>query len=491
MTKRTLWVAGIGIALGGGIAPGGEAQEPGRIRWEDHAVELGGKTVEGAQLGRLVVPEKREEPNRRTVELAFVRLPGRVAGGTPTIYLDGGPGGSGIGVLEIPGWARLLDGLRNAGDVVLLSQRGTGLSRPRLVCGPAGEIPAEAFASREAVLTALGSSIDRCVDQWRDRVDLGAFNTRESARDVDAVRRALGAERMNLLGFSYGTHLALAVLRQHGAAVARAVLAGTEGPGDTYKLPSTLDTQLRTLSTLVSRDSSTADDFPDLYAALDTLLSELDREPRLVELADGSRVTLSGDGLRYLLRLDLGDTNDLPLLPALLQDARSEQAPLLGGLANRRFSGVQRGVQLMGLAMNCASGASAARMQRIRREWSETLLGEMSETLYPDVCDRIPVSPLDEAFRSPVRSEVPTLFVSGTLDANTPPHQAEQVRWGFPNSAHLIVENAGHESTLTVPAVQDAIVRFLTTGEAESGFLRLPPLDFLDRREALERLRRR
>lgn len=491
MRKRALWVAGMAIAMGGGTASGGEAQAPGAIRWEAHAVELAGRPVEGAQLGRLEVPESRESPTGRTVELAFVRLPGRVAGGTPTIYLDGGPGGSGVGVLEIPGWARLLDGLRDAGDVVLLSQRGTGLSRPRLVCGPAGEIPGEAFASREAVLAVLGPAVEHCAEEWRGRVDLGAFDTRESADDVDAVRRALGAPRMNLLGFSYGTHLGLAVIRRHGASVARAVLAGTEGPDDTFKLPSTLDSQLRTLSYLVSRDGSTADDFPDLYAALDSLLRELDRAPRVVEIEDGTRVAVGGDGLRYLLRLDLGDTNDLPLLPALLQDVRSEQAPLLTALANRRFSGMGRGVQLMGTLMNCASGASESRMERIRAEWSATLLGDMTETLYPDLCEHVPVAPLDASFRSPVRSDVPTLFVSGTLDANTPPYQAEQVRWGFPNGVHLVVENAGHESTLTVPAVQDAIVRFLATGEARSDFLRLPPVDFLDRHEALERMRRR
>jgi hypothetical protein len=75
--------------------------------------------------------------------------------------------------------------------------------------------------------------------------------------------------------------------------------------------------------------------------------------------------------------------------------------------------------------------------------------------------------------------------VSGTLDAQTPPCQAEQARWGFPSSAHLIVEHAGHENTLPVPAVQDAIVRFRLTGELVSETLRMPKLDFLDRAEAL------
>ena len=54
---------------------------------------------------------------------------------------------------------------------------------------------------------------------------------------------------------------------------------------------------------------------------------------------------------------------------------------------------------------------------------------------------------------------LPTLFVSGTLDTNTPPFQAEEVRWGFPNSTHLIVENGGHE-TLPSSEVHAVIVDF-------------------------------
>lgn len=404
------------------------------------------------------------------------------------MYLDGGPGGSGVGVLEIPGWAPLLDGLREVGDVILLSQRGTGLSRPRLACGPTGVLAGEAFATRESMLAATLPSVRACVEQWRDRVDLTSFNTRESANDVENLRKALGVEQVNLLGFSYGTHLGLAVLRQHGSSVARAVLAGTEGPDHTFKLPGTFDTHLRTLAYLVARDSSTADDFPDLYAALDSLLGELDESPRLVDVGEGARVAVGGDALRYLLRLDISDSNDLPLLPALLQDVRAEHAPLLTALVKRRYSGVGRGVLLMGIAMDCASGASETRMGQIRLERPRTLFAGMTETTYPDVCEVVSVPRLDDSFREPVRSTVPTLFVSGTLDANTPPHQAEEVRWGFPNSAHLVVGNAGHESTLTDPEVQAAIFRFLGTGEMRSAFLPRPPLDFLSREEVLARL---
>jgi pimeloyl-ACP methyl ester carboxylesterase len=75
---------------------------------------------------------------------------------------------------------------------------------------------------------------------------------------------------------------------------------------------------------------------------------------------------------------------------------------------------------------------------------------------------------LPESFRKPIVSRLPALFISGSLDSNTPPYQAEEVRWGFPNSAHVIVENAGHESTLTLPETRKLMLDFLR-GEDVSG----------------------
>jgi pimeloyl-ACP methyl ester carboxylesterase len=71
-------------------------------------------------------------------------------------------------------------------------------------------------------------------------------------------------------------------------------------------------------------------------------------------------------------------------------------------------------------------------------------------------------------------SDVPTIFVSGSLDTQTPPHQAERVRWGFLNSAHIVVENAGHESTLDVPAVLASIARFMRGEAVASQSVSLP-----------------
>jgi len=86
---------------------------------------------------------------------------------------------------------------------------------------------------------------------------------------------------------------------------------------------------------------------------------------------------------------------------------------------------------------------------------------------------------LGPEFRQPVRTGVPTLFVSGTLDSNTPPMQAEDVRKGFSRSWHLVLRNGGHEDCLWNPTAINAIASFLSTGKSESRTINLPDIDFL------------
>ena len=139
--------------------------------------------------------------------------------------------------------------MRATRDVILLSQRGTGLSQPRPACRSNEPLPVDFFASAETMSRSLGARARLCAEQLRQRgIDLAAYNTQESADDVEDVRKALGADRVALFGFSYGTHLALSIVRRWPSSIERVVLAGTEGPGHTWKLASTMDAQLEKLS---------------------------------------------------------------------------------------------------------------------------------------------------------------------------------------------------------------------------------------------------
>jgi hypothetical protein len=94
--------------------------------------------------------------------------------------------------------------------------------------------------------------------------------------------------------------------------------------------------------------------------------------------------------------------------------------------------------------MRCASGGSPARRAKLKAQAESTLLADAADFPIPDVCDAWGVPELGPDFRSPISSKVPVLFVSGTLDAHTPPSNAREVLAGFPNGRHVLVEDGAH-----------------------------------------------
>src|SRR5262245_20175343 len=198
-----------------------------------------------AELGTFTVPENRANPDSAQIELAFVRFKSTAKKpGNPIVYLAGGPGGSGVGAAKSGRFALFMK-LREIADVIAFDQRGTGMSQRSLSCDSPVLVPLDA-TSREAVIKAYQGKSKGCIEYWRDwqRVDLRGYNTNESADDLEALRRVLGAKKIDLWAISYGTHLALATIRRHPASIGHAILAGTEGPDHTLKLPSNVDKHL-------------------------------------------------------------------------------------------------------------------------------------------------------------------------------------------------------------------------------------------------------
>ena len=98
---------------------------------------------------------------------------------------------------------------------------------------------------------------------------------------------------------------------------------------------------------------------------------------------------------------------------------------------------------------------------------------------FPDINEVWTPADVGDEFRSPLVSDVRTLFLSGSLDWNTPPHQAAEVRWGFSNSVHISVENAGHEQVMTHAVIGQAMLDFLRGEDVSGRHAAWPPLRFV------------
>ena len=437
-----------------------------------------------AEEGTLREPLRHDDPGADSIEIHLVRFPSTSTDpGPPIVYLAGGPGGSGT---RSAGGDRfgLFHALREVGDVIALDQRGTAGADPFTVCPGSWDQPLDEPTDVGALSAAVAPFLEACWRTWSDSTDLTAFNTLQSAEDLDDLREALGADEIVLWGISYGTHLGLAYIRRHPDRVERAILAGVEGPDHTWKLPSNLDRVLMRVDSAVRADPEARRIVPDLAGGLRDVVERLEREPARVEVTDGEtgethRVTLGPRDVQRALFGMLGEREDIVQLVR-------RAAPVLDGdysqLARSLYEDRRGNRALaMSLSMDCASGRSPARSRRIEEESEDATLDDVGNMLLRAACPHWPVPDLGEAFRSPVRADMPVLFISGTLDARTPPSNAREVAEGFPRSHHLVIEGGSHDDDLFLssPGILETMLRFLRGEEDElPGRIRLPPLRF-------------
>lgn len=432
------------------------------IAWTPYSYELRSGEAVAAEMGALVVPAHRSAPAGVPITLRLVRLPAsRPNAGAPIIYLAGGPGSSGIEAGRGARWA-LFDALRQEGDVILLDQRGVGLSDPPPDCSTPWSFPADQASTEASFNESLEAAAAVCAAEWRAAgVDLSAYNTAENAADVADLARALGG-RARLVGVSYGTFLAFAVLRDHSALFERVVLAGTEGPDHTLKLPTQADISLRRLSRLVARDEMAAALTPDLRRSVLTVFERLDHAPVTVD-AGGNQLVVSKYDVQLVTAFLLASSENAGRLPALYH--QMEQGDFSGMaqmvLWARRF---YARLPAMPLAMDAASPVSPNRQRAVGRLARRSIFENAVNAPSADFTTALGVEVLPGRWSGRLRTDVPALFISGDLDSRTPPTNAEEVRRGFRTSGHLILRGAGHDNDLFLssPIIVERIRAFLS-----------------------------
>jgi pimeloyl-ACP methyl ester carboxylesterase len=435
-------------------------QKAGSLSLKPIVFEVRDKQKVEAESGQLLVPEKRGNQKVRMLTLAFIRFKSTAKKpASPIVYLAGGPGDSGINDFRgapLP----LLNDLRAIADVIALDQRGTGASEPRdVTCRYEEALPFDRPGDPELYARIFRERMRSCADTMQRRgVDLAAFTTAENADDVEALRAALGAKRLTLLAGSYGSHLGLAVIRRHPNSLERVILFGTEGLDQTFKLPSNVQAILEKIAALVKKDTFYARSMPDLMQAIRTVMERLERQPMTVKISPEISVVVGKWDLQKRIADVMGRAGAMRQLPAAIYAMLSGDFTELGQWAY----GYRRAGSLsaMSVTMDCASSASAARLERIRREAGSAILGAAIDFPFPAICEGMNLPRLGDEFRAPLRSSLPTLFISGEMDGRTPASNAEEVASGFPNHQHLIVANAGH-GIIGYPELTPAVMAFL------------------------------
>ncbi len=461
-----------------------KAQKAGDLKVAPYVFEAANKQKVDAELGKLYVLENRKNPKSRLIELAFVRFKSTAQNpAPPIIYLAGGPGSSGIAAARGARFPVFM-AMREIGDVIALEQRGVGLSQPNMFCSEAIDYPLEKEPSRAGLLELFRKQSRACAERLRGQgIDLQGYNTNENADDLEDLRKAIGAAKVSLWSISYGTHLALTAIRRQEKSLHRVILAGVEGPAHTIKLPSNIQNHLVNIDKLVKADPEISREIPDFLGLMKSVFEKVERQPVVVEVIDPRtqqkvNVTVNKFVLQILATNSFG--GEEAALPARFH-AFSKGNYSLAGLGWMRFiRGLRNVGSAMASMMDCYSGTSPARRKQIEREVKQTLLGDVMDLPQPDICDAWGNPDLGESFRSPVKSKIPVLFISGTFDVRTPVSNAEEVRRGFPNSEHLIIEGAVHSDPLFVssPKIKDVMLEFMKGQKISTTRITLPPLKF-------------
>jgi pimeloyl-ACP methyl ester carboxylesterase len=479
--KTALLLAGLTLLL---IADVGAQPKAGDIKFEPYTFENSRREKVEAERGTLYVPENRANPKSRLLELAFVRFKSTSSNpGSPIVYLAGGPGGSGIGAARGSRFP-LFMALREVADVIAFDQRGTGDSKPSIICPGTFELDQGAVPSYELFLNIARRRSRECMDLLkREGADLAGYTTNDSADDLEALRVALGAKKISLWGISYGTHLSLATIKRHEKSIDRAILAGIEGLDATHKLPSDVQQHLVDIATHVKADPELGKKIPDFLGLMRSVFDSLDKAPVTVEVTDPrtkqpTKVVINKFVMQFLTAATMG-TGDLTRYPrfylAASQGDYSEVAAFWLGFSRQNLGSA------MAFVMDCASGGTKARMRRIERETSGSMLGNYGNIIFPDVCDAWGVADLGDGFRKPKASSVPVLFISGTLDGRTPVSNAEMEKKYFRNSHHLVLEGAWHSDPLFLssPKIKDVMIEFMKGGVPSVTSIKLDPVKFV------------
>lgn len=408
----------------------------------------------GAQCGTLTVPENRDRADSRLIQLPFVVLPARQAAkaADPVLVLGGGPGSSVLLALAtLPAELLSQHPLRQRRDLIALDQRGTALTGPGSLDCP--ELLRDyAAGERFASDADMVSSASACQTRLRSQgVDLGAYDSQHSARDLEEFRVLLGERRgfrqWNVAATSYGTRLALTALRDSGASVRAMVLDGPLPPqARALHSAGVLDALDQVLGACAAQPACNAA-YPSLRQRFAQALERLEGGP--VTLASGSVV--SGHRVLDVMRTHLaaGAVQHLPLAMDLVAQGHLEQADAMLGLG----AWIDRVPPVSGmfLSVMCRDESghppTAGRLPDEGEGWPDAVRmtaarhGTQATTA---LCPSWLLGQHGLVRPSAVRSPVPTLVTVGQFDPMTPVTHANRLRADLPRARVVVFGGSGH-----------------------------------------------
>ncbi|MBA6252381.1 alpha/beta fold hydrolase [Colwellia sp. MB3u-55] len=412
------------------------------------------------QCGTLQVPENYSLPKGEKITINFAVLPAIDSSQNkkPLMFLAGGPGQASV---ELAAHIFSTFGeIKKSHDIILVDQRGTGKSHP-LSCDEnevinAYEIIPEDFSPQE---------IKDCIAQFKG--DLSQYNSENAIRDFDAVRVALGHEKINIYGGSYGTRAALVYMRLFPDALNSVVLDSVgpiEVPIGTFGQSSARSFNL--LLENCQQDESCNSAYPSLKDDFTAVIAQLEQAPVNLKIAHprlGTKTDFVLSRSKFIsnLRMQLYSMQTRTLVPLVIHQAfLGNYQPMIGLIA---MSEGGMGMYV-GLTLNivCNEDFPKITTEMFAGDANNTFGGNDSHSAWLQACPLWPKYSVSDDFYQSVTANIPTLILSGNLDPVTPPSNGDESAKTLPNNHHIVSKNSAHIVAST-PCGIEIVNEFLTT----------------------------
>lgn len=397
-----------------------------------------------------------------TVSISLVKVPAESdeRQPDPVVLLAGGPGQSAIGAYGpmLP----LFNDVSRDRDILLVDVRGTSAGHP-LYCVP----DAEDDAAELDLLFRPGGiahGAKQCNQQLEGevRAQLKDVTTRQFVFDLEAVRKALGIERWNLIGASYGTRLAMQYAKAHPDRARSLVLDAVAPRALRLPLPFARDMEsaLEVVAARCREDSACLEHNGDPRVKLKSFFETLPKKMVVTHPRTGLRreVEVTRAAVAQLIRGPLYGTELQGLLPYAIRRAEEGDLSPLLGMAALMDQGSELALGVL-LSVTCAEDVPRIKPEEIGPATEGTVLGDAVVRDFIAACAQwggTTYTPKEE----PLPPHIPVLTLSGTVDPVTPVRWADVATEGVTHHQRVVMEHAGH-GILARGCVPRLVERFL------------------------------
>lgn len=420
-----------------------------------------GRIVVAARCGTLAVPVDAANHGAGTITLnvAVIEALAGDSAPDPLLAIAGGPGQAATEAFAQ--YQGAFSRIHRTRDIVLVDQRGTGRSAP-LDCAPdEQDPPTQLLFDRET----LRQQATECLAALQH--DPRLFTTTAAVRDLEAVREALGYERWNIYGISYGTRVAQQYVRRYPQRTRSLILDGVVAPTLALGPDIAIDAQ-RALDLMFDRckaDALCRAAYPRLQADFHELLLDLARKPVSLTLPHpltgaAQRFTLTREAAASAIRMLSYTAESAALLPELIHAAAlGRHLPLAvqaWQIAHQLDDQISYG---MNFSVVCSEDYPRW-LDVDRNRQQATYLGTLQVDMIEAVCSRWPRADVEADLHTAITTDVPALLLSGEGDPVTPPASARLAADGMSRSRHLVLAGQGH-GQLAIACVPQLLGRFL------------------------------